>query len=133
MLRFGAVGVAGFVVDASVLLAVLTFTPIGPYAGRVISFLCAATVTWALNRRFTFTGARIAPAGSQWIRFVAVNAIGGAVNYGVYALCIARLGAEPPFPVLAVALGSIAGLAFNFTLSRTFVFTRNECPPPAGT
>lgn len=133
ILRFGAVGVAGFIVDSSVLLAALAFTPLGPYGGRVVSFLCAATVTWALNRRFTFAGARNAAAGSQWFRFLAVNAIGGAVNYGVYALCIARFGTEPPIPVLAVAFGSIAGLAFNFTLSRTLVFAHKECPPPAGT
>ncbi len=50
------------------------------------------------------------------------NAIGGVLNYGVYSALILSGGWFLEAPVLAVAVGSIAGLAFNFTASRKFVF-----------
>jgi len=77
-------------------------------------------VTWALNRTFTFkhTGAR----GSQWLRFVLANAIGGFVNFGAYAALVSTLPFVHAHPVIAVAAGSLAGMGFNFTLSKWLVF-----------
>ncbi len=48
---------------------------------------------------------------------------GGLVNYGVYALCVRLLG-QMAFPVIGVALGSLAGLCVNYIASRRFVFNR---------
>ena len=53
-LSFAVVGTIGFVVDLGVLYVVAP--TLGWYGGRVLSFLAAASVTWALNRRFTFAG-----------------------------------------------------------------------------
>ena len=61
-LRFGLVGTAGFVVDAAALTAAMALG-LGPYGGRVVSYLAAVTFTWAMNRRFTFAGAESAPWG----------------------------------------------------------------------
>jgi hypothetical protein len=47
-LRFGLVGTAGFVMDSAVLLAMLALG-VGPYAGRVASYLAAASLTFALT------------------------------------------------------------------------------------
>ena len=120
---FGAVGVAGFVVDAGVLTLLLHTTSAGPYLGRVVSFLCAATFTWALNRMFTFRdrGTRHT-LGAQWLRFLLANAFGGFVNFGVYSLLLSTVAFFAAMPVMAVAAGSLSGLAVNFTLSRAFVF-----------
>lgn len=127
---FGLVGVAGFMVDAGVLTLMLRTTNAGPYLGRVVSFLCAATATWALNRAFTFRDhATHHTLGAQWLRFLAANAIGGCVNFGVYSLLVATVAVFSAMPVLAVAAGSLAGLVVNFTLSRTFVFAAKA---PAG-
>jgi putative flippase GtrA len=98
---------------------------LGFYTGRVTSFLAAASFTWFCNRRFTFPEQRSA-ARAEWMRFVAANTIGGVVNYTVYAVLI---GQGPPFtrhPGLAVAAGSLAGLVFNFTISRAFVFREKQ-------
>ncbi len=56
------------------------------------------------------------------MRFVTANTIGGALNYGVYSVLILSGGWFIEAPVLAVAVGSIAGLAFNFTASQKYVF-----------
>ena len=121
-LLFGAVGIAGFVVDSAVLLAVVATGFIGLYVGRVISYLCAATFTWALNRVVTFRTSAGSATSSQWARFVACNALGAGVNFGVYAWCLSALPHLPAQPVTAVAAGSLSGLVFNFTLSRLYVF-----------
>lgn len=121
-LRFSTVGVAGFVVDAAVLVAVMAAGIAGPYAGRVVSFLCAATSTWLLNRVYTFRESAGSGDAAQWARFLGVNAIGAFANLGVYVWLIAILPHLPGQPVTAVAAGSLSALAINFTLSRTLVF-----------
>ena len=122
-LAFAVVGTGGFVVDAGVLQLLISYARLGPYAARAGSFLAAVTFTWAANRAYTFRDAEHAgPAGAQWARYLLVNAVGGAVNLGVYGLLVACVAAFAAAPVLAVAAGSLAGLAFNFTLSRALVF-----------
>ena len=65
-LRFGVVGTVGFLVDAAVLLGMLALG-LGPYGGRVLSYLAAASTTFALNRAWTFrTANRDAPVAAQW-------------------------------------------------------------------
>ena len=93
----------------------------GPYWGRCVSFLAAVSVTWLLNRKFTFAS-RALP-GPEFVRFVTANAVGVAINFATYTLVIVLFGASGFFPVIGVALGSLAGLAVNFTLSRTLVFS----------
>jgi putative flippase GtrA len=120
-LGFGAVGTAGFLVDALVLHLLLPQA--GPYFGRAFSFLCAVTTTYELNRRFVFhdTAHGLAWA-SGWLRFVAANAVGAAVNLGVYAALLESKAPILGSPIPALAAGSIAGMAFNFTLSALVVF-----------
>jgi putative flippase GtrA len=121
-LRFGVVGTVGFVVDSAVLLGMMALG-LGPYGGRVVSYLAAASTTFALNRAWTFrTARRDAPVAAQWGRFVLLNLAGFAANYGTYAALIASVPLVAAHPVLGVAAGSLAGMFINFGLSRRFVF-----------
>lgn len=121
-LRFAAVGTAGFVVDAAVLTFAMSALGLGLYGGRVVSYLAAATFTWAANRRFTFAGADRAHPVVQWLKFLLANAMGAAVNYGTYAVLVTWLPLATRHPVLGVAAGSIAGLVVNFAASKRWVF-----------
>ena len=120
-LRFGVVGTIGFVVDTAVLYAGLVLG-LGLYSGRAVSYLAAATTTWALNRAWTFRGQGEGPALRQWLVFVAVNLVGFACNYGTYAALVGGVAFVAQHPVLGVAAGSLAGMTGNFLLSRRFVF-----------
>lgn len=120
-LRFGVVGTVGFVVDTAVLYAGLALG-LGLYGGRAVSYLAAATTTWALNRAWTFRGQGQAPVMRQWALFVAINLVGFAFNYGTYAALIATVAFVAQYPVIGVAAGSLAGMLGNFLLSRRFVF-----------
>lgn len=123
-LRFGVVGTVGFLVDTAVLYAGLALG-LGLYSGRAVSYVAAASTTWALNRAWTFrdpAGGQ-APMARQWALFLLVNLIGFAFNYGTYAALIGFVPMVAAHPVLGVAAGAVAGLAGNFWLSRRFVFT----------
>jgi len=130
--RFGIVGTIGFAVDAAVLYLGLAFG-LGLYAGRALSYLAAATTTWALNRSWTFRGEGQHPALRQWVAFVLINLVGFACNYGTYAALVSSVEFVAQYPVIGVAAGSIAGMMGNFLLSRRFVFggsDRSDRPGP---
>jgi putative flippase GtrA len=119
-LRFAIVGTVGFVVDAGVLYLML-YLGLGPYLGRVVSFLTAATATWLLNRRFTFrhlVGKRASL--QEWLHYLLLMGLGFCINYGVYVLTLHALeSAGKLAPMLSVAAGSLAGMCINFATSRT--------------
>jgi putative flippase GtrA len=124
ILRFAVIGALGMPVDWGV-LQLMVHWGTGPYLGRMISWFCAATFTWAGNRYFTFAASRargFIATGKEWVRFLAANAVGGLVNVGLYSVLVRF--APPPFNDLTVALicGVLLGLVFNFTLSKKIVF-----------
>lgn len=120
-LRFGVVGTIGFLVDSGVLYGMI-WLGAGLYLGRAVSYVAAATATWALNRAWTFRGRGGGPVHRQWALFVAVNLVGFALNYGTYAVLVATVPVVVAHPVLGVAAGSVAGMFTNFALSRRVVF-----------
>jgi putative flippase GtrA len=118
---FASIGAAAFFVDAGTLY-LLAAAGAGLYLGRLGSWICAATFTWYLNRLLTFRDAWREPLMRQWARFLAANSVGGVLNYGTYAVCVAASDTAKRWPILAVGAGSIAGLLANFVLSRHMVF-----------
>lgn len=127
-LRFCAVGTLGFVTDFAVLYAVVKCLGVGPLAGRIISFLVAATVTWKVNRHFTF-GSQGRGSAREWLQYIVFTGFGGCINVGIYQLWIACTDHSTLNLFLAVAAGSGTALLFNFTISKRAVFA--ELPPPA--
>ncbi len=121
-LKFGVVGTIGFVVDTAVLYLML-WLGLGPYWGRVVSYVAAASGNWAINRAWTFReAARSAPAARQWGLFLALNLLGFAANYGTYAALVSGTEVVARHPVLGVAAGSVAGMFINFALARLVIF-----------
>jgi putative flippase GtrA len=121
LVYFSIAGVAGFLVDAGI---VWLFTMAGadPFTAQMVAFTLAVTVTWLLNRRFTFAHHASPNWVREWMHYVAANSVGAIVNNGVYAILVLSVALFSKEPVLAVAVGSLAGLLFNFTASRALVF-----------
>jgi putative flippase GtrA len=118
--RFGVVGVLGFLVDTATVYAA---KPVfGLYGAGALAYPVAASFNWALNRAWTFRGHGTGPRHHQWARFLAANAVGFVLNRGCYAILVTFSQVCADNPVLAVAAGAIAGLFTNFTLSRRLVF-----------
>jgi putative flippase GtrA len=119
-LMFGTVGTVGFLVDTAVVYSLRH--ALGLYGAGVVSYLIAATVTWLLNRIWTFRGLGGQPIHEQWARFLLVNFVGFMLNRGTYAILVTFVALCAEQPVYAVAAGAIAGMFLNFGLSRTMVF-----------
>jgi putative flippase GtrA len=125
--RFLLVGALGFVVDFSVLYLAVNVVGLGTLAGRLVSFIIAATVTWKANRHFTFEREDAAvpdAAARQWLRYLLTTAIGGAINIGVYQLWLRMTDPGNVNLFFAVVAGSAVALLVNFTLSKYVVFSR---------
>lgn len=119
--RFCLAGGLAFVVDAGILHSVVV-AGVDPYTGRVLSYLCAVTTTWWLNRTYTFTETAGKPGLREWGRYAVSQLGGGSVNYLTYAGLMYAVPLVERHPVLGVAAGSAAGLVVNFLLARRYVF-----------
>lgn len=119
MLRFGLVGVVGFVVNAGLVEAFAAF--IGPAWAQAIAFPAAVTTTWWLNRRYTFAASRY-HWRHEWLRYAGANMLGWIANNGVYFLLILNVAFIWRHASIAVAAGSLAGMVFNFAASKWLVF-----------
>ncbi len=116
-LRFLGVGGLGFCIDAGTLL-LLTRLGLSPYIARAVSLSCSITLTWILNRHFSF-GASARSAASEYGRYAVVALIAATVNYAVYAACVGSMS-----PLLALVAGSAVAILLTFTGYDRWVFVR---------
>ena len=118
---FALVGAFGFAVDAGV-LSILAWNGVNIYLARFFSFGIASAATWFLNRKLTFQTAHSNQPTKEYGRYVAVQAIGGALNMGVFTGVVMQWPLLSSQPIVPLAFGAIAGLLFNFIASRNYVF-----------
>lgn len=123
--RFALVGGAGYLVDTGVLAWDTSVLGLDFKTGRALSIFAAMGFTWLGNRYLTFREHRartLSGALQEWLKFMGANGVGAVVNYGTSVLLV-NLVAQPfNHKFVAQALGVLAGLIFNFTLSRKLVF-----------
>lgn len=124
-LRFLIVGGLGFFVSESVLWLMLHEAGAGSSVAWLISFACAVSFTWWGNRNLTFRDRKAHGAEAitvEYAKFVASNALGGAVNFAVFKALLSYAPSPLCDPLVALACGVAAGLIFNFTASKLIVF-----------
>jgi len=121
--RFCMVGAVGFIADAGFLVAAVALVGVSPIPGRAASFLFAATVTFLLNRRFTFGAGGRHPV-AQWLGYVAATSGGALINLSIYLGWLALFGRSPLQLVIGTAFGSVAAMTSNFLVSSRVVFRR---------
>jgi putative flippase GtrA len=116
--------VIGFLVDALVLTALTALAGWSPFSARVVSFGCAVSATWYLNRRFTFPGNIGEASGREYVKYVFIQGIGATINLAVYATMLMIFEVLRSIPVIALATGSIIAMMFNFLALRRFVYSQ---------
>jgi putative flippase GtrA len=121
-LRFGCIGVVGFLIDAGVLTLLSRQWGMNLYLARCFSFGAASFVTFLLNRRFTFTDARERTARSEYLRYMTVQSVGSLTNLAVFMVLVSLFPQLAQTPVVPLAFGSAAGLVVNFAGSRFWAF-----------
>ena len=119
-MKFGTVGTVGFLVDTATVYALRR--SLGLYGAGMAAYVVAATVTWILNRQWTFRGLGSGPVHRQWARFLVINLGGLVLNRGTYAILVTFVPLCAEQPVFATAAGAIAGMFVNFGLNRAMVF-----------
>lgn len=121
LVRFLFAGGVGFAADAAALWLLLAVTPLGPFVARLLSIGFALTVTWLINRHFTFSPSSrgIAKEGA---RYGGVGIATSIVNYLVYSAILLTLPAMPPLAALAIA--SLIAMALSFLGYSRLVFDR---------
>jgi putative flippase GtrA len=122
--KFGIVGLLGLAVDTSVVYLAIHGFGWHPVASAIFSFPFAVTFTWVLNRHFTYGQSPKTPIRQEWARFLAVCSIGFVINRGVYTALVLTVPLIYANPFIALFAGSIAGMFFNFFVSRKWVFLR---------
>lgn len=119
------VGGIGFVVDAGILALLVHGFGLGPLVSRLVSFPCAMTVTWYLNRRVTFFHAVSSNPGQEWFRYALVSMTGNLVNFIVYVACIRLSQFMYAYPETALAIAAIMALVFNYLGLSRFAFRQD--------
>ena len=123
---FAAIGLIGYVVDATITFVGAKYLGLWPELARPPGFIVATIVNFALNRSITFRHARSPLAGS-FVRYSLVASVGLAINYAVYSACvaiapIAGIAVTPAILPLFIAAGSGVAMAATFVGFRFFAF-----------
>ncbi|MGA8443920.1 MAG: GtrA family protein [Roseiarcus sp.] len=123
---FAAIGLIGYVVDATITFVGAKYLGLSPELARPPGFIVATIVNFALNRSITFRHARSPIAGS-FVRYSLVASVGLAINYAVYSACvalapIAGIAVMPAILPLFVAAGSGVAMTVTFVGFRFFAF-----------
>jgi putative flippase GtrA len=119
--RFAVVGTVGFAVDAGVLQLLVGLAGWSPFAARVVSFPAALTATFVLNRAWTFRALRMSPIRAYGAYGV-IQAIGAGLNLLVFSICLLAVPSLYQHPAVALAIGSVVAMIFNYYASRRLVF-----------
>jgi putative flippase GtrA len=123
---FCVVGGIGFVIDAGILSLLVHGLGLGPLLSRLVSFPCALTATWYLNRRVTFSHSVSNNPRQEWLRYALVGVAGNLINFVVYVVCIRSSQTMYSYPETALAIASIVALAFNYLGSSRYVFRQDS-------
>lgn len=123
--RFLAVGTVGFIVDASIVTALMLAANWPAVPARVVSMGTAITVTWMLNRRFAFPERRF-PRHLEYAGYVGIQLAGAALNLAVFVACLNAWPGLARWPVVPQSAGSVLALFFNFVAARRILYAPRE-------
>jgi putative flippase GtrA len=118
--RFVVVGCVGFAIDGG-LLYLLVLRGFNPFLARAISFPPAVTITWYLNRIWTFA-AGTDSRRREYMRYMGVQVAGALSNYAMYATLLLFIPRTSAGVMSAFAAGCAVGLCVNFFGARLLVF-----------
>lgn len=129
LLRFSTVGVTISFIDVGVVYILPWLFGTNIFFARVLSLTLANSAGYMLNRYFTFGAARNEPLFQQIVRHFSVHLVGGLINFSVFS-SIVIYGSQYAdsdltltlLPAMALWVGGLAGLSFNFCYSKRFVY-----------
>ncbi|HAG62829.1 MAG TPA: GtrA family protein [Kocuria sp.] len=125
--KFGLVGAAAFVINAS-LVWLLMHTPYfadSHIKAKVVATVVAIIFSWVANRMWTFRDKRQDDKKKELVQFLVANGIGMAIELGCLGVSYYVLGltsATASF-VSGTIIGTILGTVFRYFAYRFWVFS----------
>jgi len=114
--RFTVVGIAATASHYVVLIALVELARMGPVLATTIGYAIGTTVSYVLNRRFTFKSD--APVASSFLKFATLYAIGAVLNGAI----LGYLVAQGLWYIAAQVIATGIVLVWNFLSARFVVF-----------
>ena len=121
-LTFGLIGLNALILEILIIF-ILVRIGIYPEYCRVISIPIAITFTWYFNRRFTFRNKNPKKI-KQYSKYFFLILCGITINYSVYIYVLQILVAFEYAFIIALCMGSLSSMLFNFGLSKFIVFKK---------
>ena len=121
ILRFLLVGSCGFASDI-IVFKLLEYLGGGLIYSRLGSASVAVTVTWLMNRSYTFRTAGQLKPGLEYLRYVCVQSAGLVINLGTYFLLVLYYDYFAERPLLALWAGGSLAIITNFLGSKLWAF-----------
>jgi len=119
-LRYCAVSLLGFVVDAAILRAGLAFG--APAWVRIISLICAMQVTFTINGLMVFRTLTWRTLPRQWSSYMLTNGFGNFCNYWIFVTLVSTHWWFVSDPMIALGFGAFLAWTINFLCARFLVF-----------
>ena len=119
---FFFIGIVGFIIDGGILTLLHAGFDFSPVSARFVSFPVAVSVTWLLNRHFTFARREGRHIGKEWLLYGIVNTTGALLNLGCFILLVRTWDQLAAYPIVPLAMAASIAMLFNFTGSRFLVF-----------
>jgi len=118
LVRFGAVGASGYVVNLVIFSLLVHGLAVDYRIAALVAFLAAVLNNFWWNRHWTF-GASAGHAGFQAVRFFTVSVVAFLVSFGILQALVsgARLA-----EVLAQAIAIVAATPLNFLGNKLWSF-----------
>ena len=120
-LRFAAVGLVGFAIDAALLRLGIG---LGLHAAlaRAVSLFCAMQVTFAINGVVVFRCLTVRKLAGQWAGYMLANGFGNLCNYWIFVTLVSTHWPVIANPYVALVAGSITAYLINYAGTRLLVF-----------
>jgi putative flippase GtrA len=121
-MKYIVVGGVGFGIDGGVMMALHVQLSCSPMAARLVSFPVAVSVTWFLNRHWTFKRGSVLASARRYGPYLFVQIIGALINLGVFAAAVGWSDFLGYYPLSALAIAALPVLAFTYFASKCLIF-----------
>ncbi len=121
--RFALVGGCGFCVDGG-MLTLLTAYGWEILPARGCSFSLAVSVTWILNRLWTFDAVKRISLQREYAFYFVTQMTGAGINLFIFFALIKIHPLLRGTPLIPLAIGAGVALVFNFIVSKKIIFER---------
>jgi putative flippase GtrA len=118
LIRFGAVGASGYIVNLAVFAACVHLVNIDYRLASVVAFLVSVGNNFWLNRHWTFSAKQHHP-GRQAMKFFAVSLVAYGFSYVVLTSLVDGAGVDK---VIAQAIAVVAAMPLSFIGQKLWSF-----------